>query len=72
MGAILSAAQNGHFWNCAMWPRKQASHSSSLEGLGVLQKISEKKDVWPGEVGIRPKACEDTVGVGKGLLGPKV
>lgn len=39
-------------------------------GLGALQKLSEEKGVWPFV--IRPKAWEDLVGAGKGLLGPKV
>lgn len=30
--------------------------ASALEGLGALLKLGEEEDVWPGGVGIGPKA----------------
>lgn len=41
------------------------------EGFGDLQKVSEKEDILPGGIGIRPKAWGGAVGVGKGLWAPK-
>lgn len=69
---ILLARQKG-FRKYAIQPHKEGSHPSALEGHGA----SRDKDKWrdkgilPGGVGIRPKASEDPMGVGKGLFGPK-
>lgn len=52
-----------------MWPCKEATCSSALEGLGVLQKVREEESLSLGGVGIRPKALEDSVGVEKGPKG---
>lgn len=70
--AILCVGRNaGFFWNRAMQLQKGTIHSRALEGLGALLKLGEEEDVWPGWVGIGPKAWGDKMGMGKELWGLK-